>query len=93
MELEEAVFVLRGYGLKLGEVFYKETGKITVEEKKPDGELVYKEKLVSPGGIFKQVPRAENRTKIGQSVDLWLVKVDSAQLNAEIPSLKAVNND
>ncbi len=93
LDLEEATFVLRGYGLTLGEVFYKESGKVSVEEENDEGEKVWVEKEVLPGKIFKQSPRANNRTKIGQSIDLWIVEVDSAELNKEIPVLGVLNND
>ena len=93
LELEEAEFVLRGYGLKLGEVFYKEKGAYSLEEKDSDGAMVFAEKGVNPGKIFKQVPRAKNKTKIGQSIDLWIVQIDSTEQNIEIPTLGVVNED
>ena len=93
LDLEEASFVLRGYGLNLGEVFYKETGTIIVEEENEEGENVWVEKEVDPGKIFKQSPRAKNRTKIGQSVDLWIVEIDSAVLNNEIPTLGVLQDE
>ncbi|WP_109829900.1 PASTA domain-containing protein [Reichenbachiella versicolor] len=89
MGLEEATFVLRGYGLKLGDVFYKESGKvhIKVDEKNADGSNQYDVKDAEPGTIFKQVPSPKKRAKIGQSVDLWIVEMDSTTSNQIVPSL------
>jgi len=89
LELEEAVFVLRGYGLKLGEVFYKERGSISEE----NGEISQIKKSVGAGKIFKQVPMANSQTNIGQTVDLWLVQVDSTKVGVEISKLGLVNED
>ncbi|MFY0628555.1 MAG: PASTA domain-containing protein [Reichenbachiella sp.] len=91
--LEEAEFVLRGYGLQLGEVFYKEEGSFMIEEEDEEGETISVPKEVSPGGIFKQIPRANNNTKIGQSVDLWIVQIDSTDQALDIPTLGVVSED
>jgi beta-lactam-binding protein with PASTA domain len=85
--LEEAIFVLRGYGLKLGDVFYKEEGYISVEDTDEEGETIYTQQAVSPGQIFKQVPKANYNIKIGQTVDLWIVQTDSTFLEDDIPTL------
>ena len=54
MELDEATFVLRGYGLKVGEIFYKDEGKIYVKTINEEGEEIYETEEVDPGKVFKQ---------------------------------------
>ena len=93
LDLEEAEFVLRGYGLSLGDVFYKDKGTVLVEEEDDEGEKKWVEKEVGPGKIFKQSPRAKNRTKIGTSVDLWVVEIDSTSIDNEAPSLGVLENN
>lgn len=91
--LEEAEFVLRGYGLNLGEVYYKSEGYIETEVKNEMGENVIERREVMQGKIYKQVPRANNSIKIGQSVDLWLVEIDTTASSAEIPILGVIDED
>ncbi|PIB35399.1 hypothetical protein BFP72_08320 [Reichenbachiella sp. 5M10] len=86
LSLDEAIFVLRGYGLKVGDVFYENEGFINKETKDDLGETVYKKTPVKGGHVFKQSPNAENSARIGQSIDLWVVEVDSTTL--ETPSLE-----
>lgn len=86
MVLDEAVFVLRGYGLKLGDVFYEKEGKVQREKEGNDGELIIETLDARPGRVFKQTPTAKNKAKIGQTIDLWILEVDSTQLE-QTPSL------
>lgn len=86
MDLEEAIFVMRGYGLKLGDVFYEKEGKITNEKEDSGGELIIESIDAQPGRVFKHSPNARNKARIGQEIDLWLIEVDSTQVE-EVPSL------
>lgn len=88
MDIDEAVFVMRGYGLKLGDVFYEKEGEIVKEKEGPNGETTTETVQVKPGRVFKQVPSSKNIAKIGQQVDLWVVEVDSTQLE-DTPVLDA----
>jgi beta-lactam-binding protein with PASTA domain len=81
LDLEEAIFVIRGYGLKLGDVFYEKEGTYIKETEDSDGEIVQEEINVSMGRIFKQSPSSKRKVNIGKEIDLWIVEVDSAQLN------------
>lgn len=86
LSLDEAIFVLRGYGLKVGDVYYEKEGFI-VDEVNNGDETVYKKKKVMGGQVFKQNPRSESSARIGQTVDLWVMEVDSTQLN-QVPTLE-----
>ncbi|SMD32022.1 PASTA domain, binds beta-lactams [Reichenbachiella faecimaris] len=86
MVLDEAVFVMRGYGLKLGDVFYEEEGKIVKEKDGTDGEVLIERIEARPGRVFKHSPNAKNTVKIGQEIDLWIVEVDSTAVE-EVPTL------
>lgn len=86
MVLDEAVFVMRGYGLKLGDVFYEKEGKIIKEKESVDGEVATESVEARPGRVFKHSPNARNIAKIGQEVDLWIVELDSASVE-EVPTL------
>ena len=90
MGLEEATFVLQGYGLKLGEVFYKEDGELIDQTGGTDEEPIYRKREATPGTVFKQVPAPKKSAKIGQTVDLWLIKIDST--NNTRPSLDIDQN-
>lgn len=86
MGLDEAVFVMRGYGLKLGDVFYEDQGKIVTEKQASEGSVVTESKEARPGKVFKHAPNDKNIAKIGQEIDLWIVKVDSVEVE-EVPTL------
>lgn len=86
MALDEAIFVMRGNGLKLGDVFYEETGKKAVEVETIGGETTIEYREVRPGQVFRHSPKAERRVRIGQAIDLWLVEVDSTQVQ-DVPTL------
>ena len=77
LDLEEAIFVMRGYGLKLGDVFYEKEGQKSVVKSNSDGDEESELVDVSPGQIFKHSPSARRKAKIGQTIDLWLVEMDS----------------
>ena len=86
MDLEDAVFVMRGYGLKLGDVFYEKEGTITKEKEEPNGEVTLESIPADPGKIFKHSPGPKRKAKIGQEIDLWIVEIDSTQVEST-PSL------
>lgn len=86
MVLDEAIFVMRGNGLKLGDVFYEESGKIAVDKENENGETTIEYLDAKPGKVYKQSPKAERRVRIGQEIDLWIVEVDSTQVQ-EVPTL------
>ncbi|MEO9967248.1 MAG: PASTA domain-containing protein [Reichenbachiella sp.] len=87
MQLDEAVFVMRGYGLKLGDVFYEKEGKIIREKEDADGEIVIESLDAKPGRVFRHSPSAKKIAKIGQEIDLWIVEMDSTQID-EVPTLE-----
>lgn len=77
LDLEEAVFVMRGYGLKLGDVFYEKEGQKIIIKNNYSGEEEEEVVEVSSGLIFKHSPGSSRKAKIGQSVDLWIVELDT----------------
>ena len=79
MELEEAIFVMRGYGLKLGDVFYEKEGNIQKENR--EGVVEIDTNPALPGRIFKQSPTSKRKARIGMEIDIWVVEVDSAALS------------
>ncbi|MBU2916133.1 MULTISPECIES: PASTA domain-containing protein [Reichenbachiella] len=87
LNLDEAIFVLRGYGLKVGDLYYEKEGSYNKETEGEDGETTYTKLKVSGGKVFKQNPKAGFSARIGQSIDLWVVEVDSAALE-NTPSLE-----
>lgn len=86
MALDEAVFVMRGYGLKLGDVFYEKEGKIINEKEDSNGDLVIESVEAAPGKVFKHSPSAKKVARIGEEIDLWIVEIDSADVE-KTPSL------
>ncbi|MGL1886851.1 MAG: PASTA domain-containing protein [Reichenbachiella sp.] len=82
LDLEEAIFVLRGNGLKVGEIFYKSEGLYTTEKRNSEGEFETKTINVEPGKVYKQNPESSKTARIGQSIDLWMVEIDSSQIVA-----------
>lgn len=87
MVLDEAIFVMRGYGLKLGDVFYERSGKIIKENERAEGEVAIDSKDARPGRVFKHSPNSKNMAKIGQEIDLWIVEIDSTATE-EVPTLE-----
>lgn len=87
LDLEEATFVLRGNGLSLGQVYYRESAQLALEDEEAESEVKYYTKNVAPGKIFKQAPKAKTLTKVGQSVDLWIVQLDSTDQINQTPTL------
>lgn len=85
MGLEEATFVLQGNGLKLGDVYYKESGQVSIATSEGEA-TTYDTRDAEPGTVFKQVPAPKAKAKIGQSVDLWVVEVDSAIMYLDTPN-------
>lgn len=86
MVLDEAVFVMRGYGLKLGDVFYEKEGRIVKQKEGSNSEVASESTEARPGRVFKHAPNAKNVAKIGQEIDLWIVEVDSTATE-EVPTL------
>lgn len=89
--LDEAIFLMKGYGLKVGEVFYEKNGVYTKEVEQSDGEILVDKIDVGGGKVFKFSPGANRKVKIGQEIDLWVVELDSATLNVA-PVLNDVAN-
>ena len=92
LDLEEALFTIKGTGLKLGDVFYSKTGNGKIESENEDGEMVVEEIQVNPGRVYKQSPSYKKMGKIGQTVDIWLVEIDSTSLNSS-PSLELITEE
>ncbi|UXP31438.1 PASTA domain-containing protein [Reichenbachiella agarivorans] len=87
LSLDEAIFVLRGFGLNVGDVYYEKSGHISTQYTNDQGETAYKKETVNPGKVFKQNPASDMTARIGQSIDLWVVEIDSAALG-NTPSLE-----
>jgi len=92
LDVEEATFVIRGYGLKLGDVIYEENGDTNFDEIYSNISSYRRNKVATPGKVFKQNPASGSTTSIGQNVDLWVVKIDSVQVNT-IPTLEIVEEE
>ncbi|MDW3210363.1 MAG: PASTA domain-containing protein [Reichenbachiella sp.] len=90
MVLDEAVFVMRGYGLKLGDVFYEKEGKIMKEKEDSNGDITVEAIEARPGRVFKHAPNAKRIARIGQEIDLWIVEVDSSAVE-DVPTLDLVS--
>jgi len=71
---EDAEFAIIASGLKMGYIKYEKEGRSNKMEVSPEGDTTYTTIQYSPGAIFKQRPRAEDKIRIGQSVDLWVVE-------------------
>ena len=78
-EMEDGKVALLGMGLKVGNLFYAKEGNITEEVEDELGNIETKTIPIDPGKIFKQRPNNNQGTiSIGESVDLWVVELDSA---------------
>ncbi len=74
LKYDEADFVVISSGLKIGNVRFEKEGWGSEEEITEEGDTIYHRIQYPPGAIFRQRPRAENKIRIGQSVDLWVVE-------------------
>jgi len=92
LDLEEAVFTIKGTGLKLGDVFYSKDGKTKIESENENGRTVVETVPVNPGRVYKQSPSNNKIGKIGLTVNIWLVEIDSASLNAG-PNLESITEE
>ena len=62
-----------GSGLKLGRIIYQDSGFVYL--KNLDEEEIITTKIkIDPGKIFRQFPESLSEVKIGQKVNLWVVK-------------------
>ncbi len=86
LDLEEAKTVIFGSGLKFRTSHYEKEGFVMKESLNEDGEEVMKEVPVGEGRVFRQKPTAGRRIKIGTSMDIWLVAVDTTKQNV-LPDL------
>lgn len=74
LNFEDAKFAIIASGLKMGNVRFEKEGWVSDLEITDDGDSVYHRVQYPPGAIFRQRPRAEDKIRIGQSVDLWVVE-------------------
>lgn len=80
-DFEDAKVALLGMGLRPGNVFFEKEGKIQEEIIDDLGNKELKEISISPGKIFKQKPSTKRDSiRIGQEMDLWVVKIDTVDL-------------
>lgn len=80
-DFEDAKVALLGMGLRPGNVFFEKEGKIQEEIIDDLGNKVLKEIGIAPGKIFKQKPSTKRDSiKIGEEMDLWVVKIDTVNL-------------
>jgi len=79
LDLEEGKFTILGSGLSIGEIYYKDEGKLFIETINEDGNEEIKEINAKEGIIFKQYPKSPKKIKIGKKIDLWVVK-DSLEI-------------
>lgn len=92
LDLEEAVFTIEGNGLKLGDVTYEEEGIISFEKEDDNGNTIWEDVPMAPGRVFKQSPKNDRKAKIGMSVDIWLVQVDTTATEIN-PTLELLSEE
>ena len=73
MDLDEARFTIIGSGLKLGRIIYQDSGFVYLKNLDEE-ELIATKIKIEPGKIFRQFPESLSKVKIGQKVNLWVVK-------------------
>lgn len=73
LNFEDAEFAIIASGLKVGNIRYADEGYSSELEISPEGDSTYRNIQHPPGAVFRQRPRAEDKIRIGQSVDLWIV--------------------
>jgi beta-lactam-binding protein with PASTA domain len=80
-DFEDAKVALFGMGLNPGNVFFEKEGKIQEEIIDDLGNKEIKEIGIAPGKIFKQKPSTKRDSiRIGEEMDLWVVKIDTIDL-------------
>lgn len=79
LDLEEGKFTILGSGLSIGEIYYKNVGKLFIDIINENGDEEIKEINAKEGIIFKQYPKSPKKIKIGKKIDLWVVK-DSLEI-------------
>ncbi|MEQ9423242.1 MAG: PASTA domain-containing protein [Cyclobacteriaceae bacterium] len=90
MDYEDVEFAIVGFGLQLGNVRFEKEAFGTEIEVTDEGDTTYNTFQYAPGVIFRQYPRPENKIRIGESVDLWVVEPieeDSLAVESEISDL------
>ena len=61
-------------GLSIGEIYYKNEGKLFIDIINEDGDEEIKEINAKNGIIFKQYPESPKKIKIGRKIDMWVVR-------------------
>lgn len=74
LNYEDAKFAVIASGLKMGNIRFEKEGFGSDLEITNEGDSIYHRIQYPPGAIFRQRPRAEDKIRIGQSVDLWVVE-------------------
>ncbi len=74
LNYEDAKFAVIASGLKMGNIRFEKEGWVSDLEITEDGDSIYHRTQYPPGAIFRQRPRAEDKIRIGQNVDLWVVE-------------------
>ena len=74
LDLEEGKFTILGSGLSIGEIYYKNEGKLFIDIINEDGGEEIKEINAKNGIIFKQYPESPKKIKIGRKIDMWVVR-------------------
>ena len=75
LNYEDAEFAIIASGLKLGNIRFEKEGWGTEIEISAEGDSTYTRFQYPAGAIFKQRPRAEDKIRIGQRVDIWVVEL------------------
>ncbi|MDE0472632.1 MAG: PASTA domain-containing protein, partial [Ekhidna sp.] len=75
LDLEEAITVIIGSGLKIGNIEYVADNQMDIEVN--DTTNIISNAVVSSGAVQNQYPKEGLRVKIGDPVDLWVYKPDS----------------
>ncbi|MDA0194621.1 MAG: penicillin-binding protein [Bacteroidetes bacterium] len=85
LHYEDAEFAVVASGLKMGYVRFEKEAFGTEIMISEDGDSTYQQFQYPAGVIFKQRPRSEDKIRIGESVDLWVVELDSTNLEIQVP--------
>ncbi|MBC6400412.1 MAG: PASTA domain-containing protein [Ekhidna sp.] len=75
LDLEEAITVIIGSGLKIGNVAYETKNKTFIQIN--DTTSIPANTVVSSGAVQNQYPKPGLQVKIGDPIDLWVYKPDS----------------
>ncbi len=74
LNYEDAKFAVIASGLKMGNIRFEKERAGSDLEITNEGDSIYHRIQYPPGVIFRQIPRAEDKIRIGQSVDLWIME-------------------